>query len=30
MMLFKPTDIIDEVLSFLSLEDGDIFVMPLR
>lgn len=26
MMLFKPTDIIDEVLSFLSLEDGDILM----
>jgi 2-keto-4-pentenoate hydratase/2-oxohepta-3-ene-1,7-dioic acid hydratase in catechol pathway len=26
MMLFKPTDIINEVLSFLSLEDGDIIM----
>jgi 2-keto-4-pentenoate hydratase/2-oxohepta-3-ene-1,7-dioic acid hydratase in catechol pathway len=26
MMLFKPTEIVDEILSFLSLEDGDIIM----
>jgi 2-keto-4-pentenoate hydratase/2-oxohepta-3-ene-1,7-dioic acid hydratase in catechol pathway len=26
MMLFKPTDIINEILSFVSLEDGDIIM----